>query len=466
MTDLPLAERSVELVRAWIDPARTADRRSDPAAERLAHLLQDPAGLDFTVGFVDRVVRPEDSRVAARNLRHLARRTPKFLPYRQRLLLKLGATFSLLMPGFVVSQARRTLRRLVGHLVIDARPAQLGRAIKKLRKRGDRLNLNLLGEAVLGEREATRRRDRTVTLLERDDVDYVSVKVSAVASQLSMWAFDETVERVAERLQPLYEKAASQRLVHQPRHGGVPRPRPHHRGVHQGARHVPRPRGRHRAAGLPARLPRGHAAAPDVGIRAALARVARPSRCASSRAPTWPWNGSTPRSTAGRWPPGAPSRRPTPTTSASSTGRSRPSASTPCASASPVRTSSTSRTPGCSPRNGRSATASSSRCCSGWTPAPWTRSVATSASSCSTRRSFIRRSSTSPSPIWCAASRRTRAARTSCRRPSTSPRRRTRSSARPGGSSTPSRRSTSRCPSRSGPRTAPPSTSPCTPTGS
>ena len=208
MSDLPLAERSVELVRAWIDPARESDGRSDPAAERLAHLLQDPAGLDFTVGFVDRVVRPEDSRVAAHNLRTLARHTPKFLPMRQRLLLKLGAVVSLLMPGLVVRQARRTLRRLVGHLVIDARPAQLGRAIKKLRKGGDRLNLNLLGEAVLGEGEATRRRDHTVEILQRDDVDYVSVKVSAIASQLSMWAFDETVDRVVERLRPLYTQAA------------------------------------------------------------------------------------------------------------------------------------------------------------------------------------------------------------------------------------------------------------------
>src|SRR5687768_598274 len=74
MTDLPLAESSVELVRTWIDPARASSRRSDPAAKRLAHLLQDPTGLDFTVGFVDRVVRPEDSQVAARNLRALARR--------------------------------------------------------------------------------------------------------------------------------------------------------------------------------------------------------------------------------------------------------------------------------------------------------------------------------------------------------------------------------------------------------
>ncbi len=208
MSDLPLAERSVELVRAWIDPERESDGRTDPAAERLAHLLQDPAGLDFTVGFVDRVVRPEDSRVAAHNLRALARHTPKFLPIHQRLLLKLGAVVSLLLPGLVVRQARRTLRRLVGHLVIDARPAKLGRAIKKLRKGGDRLNLNLLGEAVLGEREATRRRDHTVEILQREDVDYVSVKVSAVASQLSMWAFDETVDRVVERLRPLYTEAA------------------------------------------------------------------------------------------------------------------------------------------------------------------------------------------------------------------------------------------------------------------
>ncbi len=209
MTDLPLAERSVDLVRAWIDSDRESSSRSDPAAERLAHLLQDPDGLDFTVGFVDRVIRPEDSRVAAHNLRSLARSVPKFLPFQQRLLLKVGAMLSLLLPGFVVGQARRTLRRLVGHLLIDARPAKLGRAIARLRKGGDRLNINLLGEAVLGEQEAVRRRDRTLALLERDDVDYVSVKVSAVASQLSMWAFDDTVDRVVERLQPLYTAASA-----------------------------------------------------------------------------------------------------------------------------------------------------------------------------------------------------------------------------------------------------------------
>jgi RHH-type proline utilization regulon transcriptional repressor/proline dehydrogenase/delta 1-pyrroline-5-carboxylate dehydrogenase len=206
MTDLTLAERSVELVRTWLEPQRRATR-TDPAAERLANLLKDPKGLEFTIGFVDRVVRPDDSRVAARNLRTLAAHTPAFLPWGQRVLLKLGAIASFLFPGLVVKIARNTLRRMVGHLVIDARPQQLGKAIKRLRAGGDRLNLNLLGEAVLGEREAARRRDGTMELLERDDVDYVSVKVSSVASQLSMWAFDESVSRVVKQLTPLYERA-------------------------------------------------------------------------------------------------------------------------------------------------------------------------------------------------------------------------------------------------------------------
>ena len=46
-------------------------------------------------------------------------------------------------------------------------------------------------------------------MLERPDVDYVSIKVSSIVSQLSMWAFDETVERVVTRLTPLYELAAA-----------------------------------------------------------------------------------------------------------------------------------------------------------------------------------------------------------------------------------------------------------------
>jgi len=201
-----LADPVVELVRRWLVEAEAAP--VDVSAQRLAGVLRDPNGLAFTVGFVDGVMRPEDVRVAARTLAALVPLTPRFLPWFLRGAIALGALAGRVAPGIVIPIARRVLRGMVGHLVLDARPARLGPAISRLRSGGDRLNLNLLGEAVLGEREAGRRLAGTAEFLARGDVDYVSIKVSSVVSQLSMWSFEETVEKVVTRLTPLYEQAA------------------------------------------------------------------------------------------------------------------------------------------------------------------------------------------------------------------------------------------------------------------
>ncbi|MET1052086.1 MAG: bifunctional proline dehydrogenase/L-glutamate gamma-semialdehyde dehydrogenase, partial [Mycetocola sp.] len=202
-----LATDAVSLARKWVD--ESAGAPVDPAAQRLAEVLKDPNGLAFTVGFVDGVMRPEDLFVAGYNLQRVAKLTPAFLPWYLRAAIRAGGILGPVIPWVVIPVARRVLRSMVGHLVVDATPAKLGPAIASLKEEGSRLNLNLLGEAVLGEREAGRRLEGTEALLARDDVDYVSIKVSAIASQLSMWSFDDAVERVVTRLTPLYELAAN-----------------------------------------------------------------------------------------------------------------------------------------------------------------------------------------------------------------------------------------------------------------
>lgn len=201
-----LADRSVELARRWITEA--AEAEVDLAAARLADMLQDKNGLPFTLGFVDGVMRPESLGAAAAQLQRIAPIVPDFLPWYLRAAVRLGGGVAPLLPTPVVPIARRILREMVGHLVVDARPAKLAVAIEKLRGSGARLNFNLLGEAVLGEAEARRRLDGIHDLIRRDDVDYVSVKVSSVISHISLWAFDEIVEKAAERLLPLYITAA------------------------------------------------------------------------------------------------------------------------------------------------------------------------------------------------------------------------------------------------------------------
>jgi RHH-type proline utilization regulon transcriptional repressor/proline dehydrogenase/delta 1-pyrroline-5-carboxylate dehydrogenase len=201
-----LADQAVELARRWV--AESADADVDPAAERLAGVLKDPQGLPFTIGFVDGVMRPESLYAAASNLSRVAPLVPRFLPWYLRGAVQVGGVIAPVVPAPVVPIARRVLREMVGHLVVDARPDKLGPAIARIRETGARLNLNLLGEAVLGEKEAQRRLDGIHELIRRPDVDYVSVKVSAIASHISMWAFDEVVDKVVERLKPLYLTAA------------------------------------------------------------------------------------------------------------------------------------------------------------------------------------------------------------------------------------------------------------------
>ena len=200
-----LVEASIALVDKWVSEA--AKLKENKSSQRLSGLLKDPNGLDFAVGFIDGVIRPEDIRVAATNLYQLRTLTPRFLPWPLRALLGLGANLAPLLPWPVIPIARMVLRSFVSHLVIDASQSKFRRATRKLGLDAT-LNVNLLGEAVLGHAEADKRLSHVAEILSRPETEYVSVKVSAIVAPHSPWAFDQTVQEVIERLTPLYKIAA------------------------------------------------------------------------------------------------------------------------------------------------------------------------------------------------------------------------------------------------------------------
>ena len=116
----PNTDQVVALVRRWL--AESVEHPAEPAAERLAGVLKDPNGLAFTVGFVDGVMRPEDLGVAGRNLEQVAMLTPKFLPWYLKAAIRVGGVMAPGFPWLVIPIARRVLRQMVGHLVLDATP--------------------------------------------------------------------------------------------------------------------------------------------------------------------------------------------------------------------------------------------------------------------------------------------------------------------------------------------------------
>ncbi|MFI6427432.1 bifunctional proline dehydrogenase/L-glutamate gamma-semialdehyde dehydrogenase [Promicromonospora sp. NPDC050880] len=213
-----LVEDAVALARTWIGTATgttaggATGSKTDKAVARasaaLGALVSDPAGLELAVGFVDDVARPQDVHVAAKALARLGAKagSASFLSASDRALFRAGALAAPVLPGIVVPAARARLRQLVGHLVADA-GSGLTAHLARTRAEGYTLNVNLLGEAVLGKDEAAARLARTIALVERPDVDYVSIKVSSVAAQLVTWDLDGSRDRVVEQLLPLYRSA-------------------------------------------------------------------------------------------------------------------------------------------------------------------------------------------------------------------------------------------------------------------
>lgn len=205
-----LVEPTITLAERWLrGPRSQATKAERRAAAGLSELVRDPDGLDLAVRFVDRVARPESLAVAAHEFAQLSARSGSFLDPVDRILLGAGSLAAPVAPGVVVPLARRRLRQLIGHLIIEAEGSNLTRGLREARQAGFRLNLSLLGEPVLGERGAALLADRAAAIIARPDVEDVSIQLSSLVPQISQWDLDGTVERAAARLSMLYRAAAA-----------------------------------------------------------------------------------------------------------------------------------------------------------------------------------------------------------------------------------------------------------------
>jgi RHH-type transcriptional regulator, proline utilization regulon repressor / proline dehydrogenase / delta 1-pyrroline-5-carboxylate dehydrogenase len=208
---------AVEIAEALLREARagqTAEERAQ--ARKLARMMADPHGKDLTIALVDQAFRSRRPERIADQLAYLLERygVPRYMEWWERVALTLGGVMAHYLPSIVVPPIVSRLRQETQSVILPGEEEALARYLEERRRAGIRLNLNQLGEAILGEAEATRRLEAYLALLARDDVEYISVKVSAVFSQINLAAFRPTLALVEERLRVLYRQAQRYRYRH------------------------------------------------------------------------------------------------------------------------------------------------------------------------------------------------------------------------------------------------------------
>jgi len=178
---------------------------------KVAGLISDHDGKELTVAMADQVLRIKNPRRSAHHLRSLVQQygLPKYFSPWDRMLLQLGVWAAQVAPSVVMPLIRQRIQADSSHVIISAEPKSFADYLQQRKQDGIRINLNQLGEAVLGEKEAERRLKLYLQRIEDPAIRYVSVKLSAVAAHISLTGYQATLAELKERLRILYRSAMS-----------------------------------------------------------------------------------------------------------------------------------------------------------------------------------------------------------------------------------------------------------------
>jgi RHH-type proline utilization regulon transcriptional repressor/proline dehydrogenase/delta 1-pyrroline-5-carboxylate dehydrogenase len=211
--NLTLEERerlAVELAANMLREAnRTITWSEKQTQAELSRMMRDPVGKVFTTAMTDQCFRSRKASRVADQLVYLLEQfgSPSYLGWTKQIALKLFQMLGKALCFLLVPIAAFTLRKATARVILPGEKTALKKHMARRRMEGVRLNLNHLGEAILGEEEAKRRLHVYMQDLQQDDVEYISVKISTIYSQIHLLGWHDTLESLCERLRQLYRVA-------------------------------------------------------------------------------------------------------------------------------------------------------------------------------------------------------------------------------------------------------------------
>ncbi|MGB1259809.1 MAG: proline dehydrogenase family protein [Akkermansiaceae bacterium] len=182
---------------------------------KMARMMHDPLGKTLTLALADQVFRPPSAWRSASQFRYLIDEygIPTYLPIHEQIAMRLGAAASAVAPEIVMPAVTAKMRSESSEVILPSEDDALTPHLRKRKKSNTRMNINQLGEAILGEEEAAHRMAQVVSRLESPECEYISVKISAIFSQINLLAYDDTLEEIKERLRTLYRTAQQHTFV-------------------------------------------------------------------------------------------------------------------------------------------------------------------------------------------------------------------------------------------------------------
>lgn len=207
---------SIDLAALMLEEAQLIQTKDEKAVQhKLSGMMNDPIGKVFTNAITDQCFRSSRPKRSADQLIYIIQKygVPAYFPLDKKLALKLFPAAGKLFAPIFIPLTKRMIRNETANVILPGEEKPLMRYLEKRRAEGVRVNLNHLGEAILGESEAHNRLKIYLEDLEKPEIEYISIKISTIYSQINLLAWDETIEAIAKNLRLLYRAAAKNKYV-------------------------------------------------------------------------------------------------------------------------------------------------------------------------------------------------------------------------------------------------------------
>jgi len=183
------------------------ERRQQAELDRM---IQHPDDKITLVQMTDQAFRSRRPTRAVDQLVHIldVQGIPRFFTHLNRMMLKGFQSFGGYLPGVAVPLVKEKMHQETANVILPAEMEHLTVHLHSRRDEGVRMNVNFLGEALLGEREAENRLKQYLAALQQESIEVISVKISTLYSQISPLARRHTLGRLRERLELLFRAAA------------------------------------------------------------------------------------------------------------------------------------------------------------------------------------------------------------------------------------------------------------------
>ncbi|ELJ8896263.1 proline dehydrogenase family protein [Campylobacter upsaliensis] len=185
------------------------------ASERQFHakmqkLLNNPKNKVMLIELLDRSFRCKDKKASFELIEHTLNKfgIADFFSAFEKFLLFSFLNFGKLSPNLSVPFFISHLRNDTKAMVLDADENFLAPHItKRKNEQNITLNVNLIGEEVLGEAESKYRMQKYEEALKSSYITYISIKITTIFSQINIIDFDYSKDEVVKRLDTLYALA-------------------------------------------------------------------------------------------------------------------------------------------------------------------------------------------------------------------------------------------------------------------